>query len=143
MDKQLLKAWLKAGYWEKEKLFPTNAGTPQGGIISPLLANFVLDGMEEAAKAGTKQPEKVHFVRYEDDFLVTCANRQLLEQKIKPTLTAFLAERGLQLSEQKTVITHIQIGFNFLGHTVRKFGETLLITPQRLESKRCIRKSES
>ncbi len=129
MDKQMLRLWLKAGYWEKGQLFPTEAGTPQGGIISPLLANFVLDGMEKAVKVGAKLGDKVNFVRYADDFVVTGANRQLLEQKVKPALTAFLQERGLELSEQKTVITHIQTGFDFLGHTVRKYGDKLLITP--------------
>jgi len=131
MDKQLLKAWLKAGYWEKEQLFPTAAGTPQGGLISPLLANFALDGMEEIVKAGTKRGDKVHFVRYADDFIVTGATRQILEQKVKPALTAFLAKRGLQLSEQKTVLTHISTGFNFLGHTVRKYEDKLRITPAK------------
>ncbi len=131
MDKQMLRAWLKAGYWEKEQLFPTNAGTPQGGLISPLLANFALDGMERAVKAVTKQGDKVNFVRYADDFVVTGANRELLEQKVKPALTAFLKERGLELSEQKTVITHIQTGFDFLGHTVRKYEDKLLITPAK------------
>jgi RNA-directed DNA polymerase len=131
MDKQLLKAWLKAGYWEKDQLFPTAAGTPQGGLISPLLANFALDGMEQVAQAGTRQKDKVHFIRYADDFVVTGANRQILEQKVKPALTAFLAQRGLQLSEQKTVLTHIQEGFDFLGHTVRKYGDKLLITPAK------------
>jgi RNA-directed DNA polymerase len=131
MDKQMLRLWLKAGYWEKGQLFPTQAGTPQGGIISPLLANFVLDGMEKAVKAEAKPSDKVNFVRYADDFVVTGANRELLEQKVKPALTAFLQERGLELSEQKTVITHIQTGFDFLGHTVRKYGDKLLITPAR------------
>src|SRR6266700_7543395 len=131
MDQQLLRAWLKAGYWEKEQLFPTNAGTPQGGLISPLLANLTLDGMEQAVKAVAKQGDKVNFVRYADDFVVTGANQELLEQKVKPALTAFLKQRGLELSEQKTVITHIQTGFNFLGHTVRKYEDKLLITPAR------------
>jgi len=131
MDKQLLRAWLKAGYWEKEQLFPTSAGTPQGGLISPLLANFALDGMEQAVKAVAKRSDKVHFVRYADDFVVTGANQELLEQKVKPALTAFLKQRGLELSEQKTVLTHIQTGFNFLGHTVRKYGDKLLITPAK------------
>jgi RNA-directed DNA polymerase len=131
MDKRLLKAWLKAGYWEKEQLFPTTAGTPQGGLISPLLANMALDGMEQAAKAAAKQSDKVHFIRYADDFVVTGAKRELLEQKVKPALAVFLAQRGLQLSEQKTVLTHIQTGFNFLGHTVRKYGDKLLITPAK------------
>jgi RNA-directed DNA polymerase len=131
MDRQLLRAWLKAGYWEKEQLFPTSKGTPQGGLISPLLSNFALDGMERAVKAVASKGDKVHFVRYADDFVVTGANQQLLEQKVKPALTAFLKTRGLELSEQKTVLTHIQAGFNFLGHTVRKYGDKLLITPAK------------
>jgi len=131
LDKQLLRAWLKAGYWEEGQLFPTTAGTPQGGLISPLLSNLALDGMEAAVKAVATRSDKVNFVRYADDFVVTGANRELLEQKVKPALTAFLQERGLELSEQKTVITHIQTGFNFLGHTVRKYGDKLLITPAK------------
>src|SRR5438105_266058 len=131
MDKQLLRAWLKAGYWQKEQLFPTSKGTPQGGLISPLLSNFALDGMERAVKAVAKRSDKINFVRYADDFVVTGANQQLLEQKVKPALTAFLKTRGLELSEQKTVLTHIQEGFNFLGHTVRKYGDKLLITPAK------------
>jgi RNA-directed DNA polymerase len=120
MDKQILRAWRKAGYWEKGQLFPTDAGTPQGGLISPILANLTLDGMEEAAKAVAGRQDKVHFIRYADDFVVTGASKEILEQKVKPALTAFLAERGLRLSEQKTVLTHISQGFDFLGHTVRK-----------------------
>jgi len=131
MDKQLLQAWLKAGYWEKDQLFPTTAGTPQGGLISPLLSNLALDGLEQAVKAVAQQSDKVHFVRYADDFVVTSANEQLLEQQVKPAVTAFLQKRGLELSEQKTVLTHIQTGFDFLGHTLRKYGEKLLITPAK------------
>ncbi len=135
LDKQLLRAWLKAGYWEKGQLFPTPKGTPQGGLISPLLANLALDGMEQAVKAVARRGDKVNFVRYADDFIVTGANRELLEQKVKPALTAFLHERGLELSEQKTVITHIQTGFDFLGHTVRKYGDKLLTTPAKSKVK--------
>src|ERR1019366_5791889 len=131
MDKRLLRAWLQAGYWEQDQLFPTTAGTPQGGLISPLLANFALDGMEQAVQAGAKASDKVHFVRYADDFVVTGATRELLEQKVKPALTAFLQPRGLELSEQKTVLTPIQTGFNFLGHTLRKYEDKLLITPAK------------
>jgi RNA-directed DNA polymerase len=129
LDKQMLRAWLKAGYWEKDQLFPTEAGTPQGGLISPLLANLALDGMEAALQAVAKPKDKVHFIRYADDFVVTGATRELLEQKVQPALTAFLAERGLRLAEQKTVLTHISQGFDFLGHTLRKYGDKLLITP--------------
>jgi RNA-directed DNA polymerase len=130
-DKRLLRAWLQAGYWEKGQLFATTAGTPQGGLISPLLANLVLDGMEQALQAGTQASDKVHLVRYADDLAVTGATRQLLEQKAKPALTAFLQPRGLELSEQKTVITSIHTGFDFLGHTLRKYGDKLLITPAK------------
>jgi RNA-directed DNA polymerase len=136
MDKQLLRAWLKAGYWEKGQLFPTAAGTPQGGLISPLLANFALDGLEGALKAVAKSTDKINFVRYADDFVVTGANQELLEQKVKPALTAFLHQRGLELSEQKTVITSIQEGFNFLGHTVRKYGDKLLNDSRKEQSEK-------
>lgn len=131
MDKPILRAWLKAGYREKGQLFPTSAGTPQGGLISPLLSNLTLDGMEQAVKAVSVQGDKVNFVRYADDFVVTGATRELLEQKVKPALIVFLAQRGLALSEQKTLTTPIQAGFNFLGHTVRKYGQKLLITPAK------------
>jgi len=131
MDKQMLKAWLKAGYWENDQLFPTKAGTPQGGLISPILANMTLDGMEKIVKALGLPKNRVHFIRYADDFVVTGATRELLEQKVKPALTAFLEKRGLRLSEQKTVLTHVSEGFDFLGHTVRKYEDTLLITPAK------------
>ena len=132
MDQQILRKWLKAGYWEKGQLFPTRQGTPQGGTISPLLANIALDGMQKAiAQAVRPKGDKVNFVRYADDFIVTGVTPELLEQKVKPALTAFLIPRGLELSEQKTVITHINKGFNFLGHTVRKFGDKLLTTPAK------------
>ena len=132
MDKPILRAWLKAGYWEKGQLFPTPAGTPQGGLISPLLANLALDGMEQAVKTvAARRGDKINFARYADDFIVTGATRELLEQKVKPALTAFLHQRGLELSEQKTVITPIQKGFHFLGHTLRKYEDKLLITPAK------------
>jgi len=132
MDRQILRKWLKAGYWEKGQLFPTRKGTPQGGVISPVLANLALDGMQKAiSQAVSKTGDKVNFVRYADDFIVTGATQELLEQKVKPAVTAFLSPRGLELSEQKTVITHINKGFNFLGHTARKFGDKLLTTPAK------------
>lgn len=131
MDKQILKQWLKAGYREKGRLFPTAAGTPQGGIISPILANLTLDGLEAAVKEAAGKSDKVNFVRYADDFIVTGATPEILEQKVKPALTAFLIPRGLRLSEQKTVVTHAQKGFDFLGHTVRKYGDKLLTKPSK------------
>jgi RNA-directed DNA polymerase len=97
--------------------------------------NLALDGMEQALKTVTGRGDKVNFVRYADDFIVTGATRELLEQKVRPALTAFLAQRGLELSEQKTVITSIDSGFDFLGHTVRKYRGTLLITPAKSKVK--------
>ncbi len=132
MDRRILRKWLKAGYWEKGQLFPTRKGTPQGDVISPILANIALDGMQKAiSQAVSKTGDKVNFVRYADDFIVTGATQELLEQKVKPTLAAFLKQRGLELSEQKTVTTHIDKGLNFLGHTVRKFGDKLLTYPAK------------
>ena len=123
---------MKAGFMENQRLFPTTAGTPQGGIASPLLANLTLDGMEQAIRASIKpRQDKVKIIRYADDFVVTAARKDLLEQKVKPVLVDFLQERGLKLSEEKTLITHIAEGFNFLGQRVRKYGEKLLIKPTR------------
>jgi len=135
MDRQILQKWLKAGFWEKGQLFPTPKGTPQGGVSSPILANIALDGMQAITQAVCKKGDKVNFVRYADDFIVTGATQEILEQKVKPALTAFLSLRGLELSEQKTVITHISKGFDFLGHTVRKFGDKLLTTPAKSNRK--------
>ena len=135
MDKKVLRDWLKAGYVESGKLFPTEAGTPQGGIASPTIANIALDGLEAALAeqfGKTKRDRiqnKVHVVRYADDFLVTGTSKELLDKEVKPCVERFLAERGLQLSPTKTIITHIDEGFDFLGQNVRKYDGKLLIKP--------------
>jgi len=137
MDKGILHKWLNAGYMEKGQCFPTREGTPQGGIISPTLSNMVLDGIQDMlAKAfpwSTKrgQTAKVNLVRYADDFIITGRSKELLVNEVKPLLVTFLAERGLSLSEEKTKVTHIENGFDFLGQNVRKYGEKLLIKPSR------------
>jgi RNA-directed DNA polymerase len=132
MDRRILVQWLKAGFMENQRLFPTVAGTPQGGIASPVLANLTLDGMEATIRASINpRRDKVNFIRYADDFIVTAASKELLEHKVKPALVQFLQERGLKLSEEKTLITHITEGFNFLGQNVRKYGRKLLIKPAR------------
>ncbi|TKD43806.1 group II intron reverse transcriptase/maturase, partial [Azotobacter chroococcum] len=125
MDKTILRKWLQAGYVEQGTLFATEAGTPQGGIISPILANWTLDGLEQAALTSVasterrRRPFKVHAVRYADDFIVTGASKSLLEHQVRPAIEAFLKERGLELSAKKTHITHISEGFDFLGQNVR------------------------
>ena len=117
---------------ENQRLFPTTAGTPQGGIASPLLANLTLDGLEQTIRASIHpRRDKVNFIRYADDFVVTAASKDILEGTVKPVIVEFLRERGLKLSEEKTVITHIEEGFQFLGQRVRKYGKKLLITPTR------------
>jgi RNA-directed DNA polymerase len=132
MDRQGLGQWLKAGFVENNRLFPTAAGTPQGGIASPVLANLTLDGMESAIRTAIDpKHDKVNFIRDADDFAVTGASKEILEQKVKPAVIQFLEERGLILSQEKTVITPITQGFNFLGQNVRKYGQKLLIKPTR------------
>jgi RNA-directed DNA polymerase len=132
MDKRVLGQWLKAGSMENNRLFPTTAGTPQGGIASPVLANLTLDGMESAIRAAIDpKHDKVNFIRYADDFAVTGDSKEILEQKVRPAVVQFLEKRALKLSEEKTVITHISEGFNFLGQNVRKYGQKLLIKPSR------------
>jgi len=129
MDKGILQKWLKAGYIDRKKLFPTEAGTPQGGIISPTLSNLTLDGLEKELKPF--RVHKVNFVRYADDFIVTGKSKELLEQKVKPVIIRFLKERDLTLSEEKTKVTHIEDGFDFLGQNVRKYNGKLLIKPSK------------
>ncbi len=143
IDKKVVTKWLKAGYIDKNKLFPTKAGTPQGGIISPTLANMVLDGLEEAIYKSVNtrirkhdgclsNNHKIHFVRYADDFIVTGATKEVLTNVVKPIIVNFLAERGLTLSEMKTKITDVYSGFDFLGQNIRKFPNgKLLIRPSK------------
>jgi len=142
MDARILRQWLEAGYWEKGRLFPTQEGTPQGGIISPLLANLTLDGMEKALRSRIKiRRDQVNFIRYADDFIVTARTKETLEQIIKPAVVAFLKERGLELSEQKTTITHIEAGFKFLGQNVRKYNNKLVIKPAKEGLKALVQKT--
>lgn len=136
IDKDILKHWLKAGYLENGALHRTEAGTPQGGIISPVLANRTLDGLEAAVlsavtrKAGIPNP-KLHVIRYADDMVITGSTRTILEEQVKPAVIRFLAQRGLELSEEKTQIVHINRGFDFLGKNLRKYGSKLLIKPSK------------
>jgi RNA-directed DNA polymerase len=132
-DKNILRKWLKAGFVEKNLLHPTEDGTPQGGIISPVLANMALDGLEKELKNNfdRKPHTKVNFVRYADDFIVTAGSNELLEHEVLPVIKYFLLERGLELSQEKTKITHIEEGFDFLGQTIRKFKGKLIIKPAK------------
>jgi len=136
MDREILRKWLKAGYMEGTALYPTTEGTPQGGIISPVLANLALDGLEtmvlqvEPHRRGNLRP-KINVVRYADDFIITGRSKEQLEEKVLPAVAAFLGDRGLRLSPEKTKITHIDSGFDFLGANVRKYGRKLLMRPSK------------
>jgi len=131
MQQQKLKVWLKSGYMERGMLNQTNEGTPQGGIISPALANMALDGMEALLQSSFKRQDKVHMVRYADDFIITGNSKELLQDKVKPLIEKFLMERGLTLSEEKTLITHIDKGFDLLGFNFRKYKGKLLTKPAK------------
>lgn len=133
INKSILEKWLKAGYIEKKNLFPTIKGTPQGGTISPLLMNMVLDGMESLLKKQFPRwkNKKVNFIRYADDFVITAISKELIEEEIIPLITNFLKERGLTLSAEKSKISHINDGFDFLSQNVRKYKGKLLIRPSK------------
>ena len=152
LDRGILKQWLKSGFIEKNAFFDTMAGTPQGGIISPVLANLTLDGLERAIdKAccivrtnGNKnrigQRLKISFIRYADDFVVTAENKSTLEEIVLPAVVKFLSERGLQIQQEKTKITNINEGFDFLGQNVKKYKGKLLIKPSKKSIKAIKRK---
>lgn len=146
MDKAILQKWLKSGFVWNGQMFPTEAGTPQGGIISPTLANMTLDGMERTLERrfGAKNSRqswknKVYLIRYADDFVITGATKETLEQA-KSQVEDFLKERGLSLSPEKTKIVHIEEGFDFLGWNVRKYDGKLLIKPAKKNVQAFLRK---
>jgi RNA-directed DNA polymerase len=139
--RELIKQWLKAGYVDKGVLYDTEAGTPQGGVISPLLANIALHGMEKALGVKFDKQGQIHgpraVVRYADDFVVFCESEEDAEQAVN-TLKEWLGNRGLSLSEEKTRIAHLSQGFDFLGFNIRhykgrtsKTGYKLLIKPSK------------
>src|SRR2546429_2326421 len=142
MDRVILKQWLTSGYMDKHVLHESTDGTPQGGIISPALANCALDGLErllqEKYPAGKRlkslggEKPCVNFVRYADDFIITGKSKELLEGEVQPLVEHFLQERGLELFPTKTVITHVKHGFDFLGQNVRRYPNgKLLIKPSK------------
>jgi len=92
---------------------------------------MALDGLETELRKRFSKPDKVHMIRYADDFIITGSSKELLENEVKPLVEVFLSVRGLQLSDEKTTITHIDEGFDFLGWNARKYGGKLLIKPSR------------
>ncbi len=139
MNKRILSKWLHCGFIDRGTLFPTLAGVPQGGLISPAISNLVLDGLEARihGSAWYRRVHNINYIRWADDFIVTANSREVLEESILPRINTFLEERGVRLSPTKTVITHIEQGFDFLGQTIRKHPNAngkpakLQITPSK------------
>ena len=151
MDKEILRKFLKCGYVDMGKLFQLQSGTPQGGSLSPIICVYVLSGLEKQLKskfyAGKKGGKyynpKVNFTGYADDFIVTGKSPELLEKEVLPLIRAFMAERGLKLSEDKTVITNIQDGFDFLGCNIRKYNKKVLTKPSKKNIQSFMRKIQT
>ena len=139
--KDILKKWLDAGYLENGKRFAMQAGTPQGGIISPTIMNMVLDGLETEIRSAfpRRKGEKVNFIRYADDFIIS-AKDKITAERIVVVVADFLKIRGLELSKEKTKITHINQGATFLSQNIRKYKGKLLIKPAK-EAEKSIRTS--
>jgi RNA-directed DNA polymerase len=141
----MIRDWLKAGVFEPGKGFaPTEEGTPQGGVISPLLLNVALHGLEEAAgvryyatgvNAGKVKPGSPILVRYADDMVVLCHSQGQAEQ-VRARLAEWLAPRGLVFNEDKTKIVSLSQGFDFLGFNVRRYNRKLLIKPGKAALRR-------
>lgn len=151
MDKRIMKQFLKSGFIYEGNLFPTNSGSPQGGAISSIYANMTLDGLEKLIQdkyhRNTKgnienhyrAKSKVNLIRYADDFIITAKTKEIAEE-LRNIVSQFLETRGLTLSEEKTLITHIDKGFDFLGWTFRKFKGKLIVKPSKNSIKTLIRK---
>jgi RNA-directed DNA polymerase len=125
--RNLIQGWLKAGFMFEGKIHPTDKGTPQGGTISPLLANIGLHGLETYIKSTNS---KLGVVRYADDFVVTAKDEISLETA-QNQIKQWLSERGLELSAEKTFITSMEDGFDFLGFNHRRYDGKLLIKPSK------------
>ena len=144
--RDMIHDWLTAGVFEPGKGFaPTEEGTPQGGVISPLLLNVALHGLEEAAGvsyatsgsgASETKPGSPTLIRYADDMVVLCHTRERAEQ-IKARLAEWLTPRGLSFNEDKTrIVCLAEDGFDFLGFNVRRYRSKLLIKPSKAAIRR-------
>ena len=125
LDKAILRQWLQAGFMEKPLLSPTETGVPQGGVSSPVLMNLALTGLERHSKGalptfqGTHRTQ-VHVSRCAEDCIITGHSKGFLEQEVHPRVAQLLAERGLELAREKTRVTHLEEGVDFLGTRVRQ-----------------------
>jgi RNA-directed DNA polymerase len=134
--RQLVKQWLKAGYIEAEIFNATEYGVPQGGVISPLLANIALDGLEKHLG------REFSFIRYADDFVVTAKSKEQIEA-VLPKIETFFHQRGLELNTEKTRIVHVEDGFDFLGFNVRSYRGKCLVKPAKTKVLALVREVRS
>jgi RNA-directed DNA polymerase len=139
-EKGMIAAWLRSGVVESGRLHRTEEGTPQGGVVSPVLLNIALHGMEAAAgvrylSSGSIRVDSPALVRYADDFVVLCHARQDAV-RIKARLATWLAPRGLAFNEDKTRVVTLDEGFDFLGFNVRRYGQKPLIRPSKTAIRR-------
>jgi RNA-directed DNA polymerase len=146
MDKAILRKWLKSGFVWRGEWYPTDTGAPQGGIISPVIANMTLDGLEKRLRnrfggrhSDKSKKFKVNLIRYADDFVITGASPDVLAEA-RSIAEDFLRERGLALSPEKTRVAHVRQGFDFLGWTFRKFDRIFLIKPSKKNVQAFLRK---
>lgn len=139
-----VEQWLKAGVVEQGRFAPTEEGTPQGGVISPVLLNVALHGMEQAAgvryqttgtHAGELRRDSPVLIRYADDLIALCQSKVQAEE-VKARLAEWLAPKGLRFNEDKTSIVSLDEGFDFLGFSVRRQSGKLLIRPSKAAVKR-------
>jgi RNA-directed DNA polymerase len=139
MPKRILSTWLRSGLSDRGAVFPTTAGVPQGGIISPVSSHMVLAGLEGVGHGGHwhRRVHQLHDVRWAEDFIVTANSREVVENTILPAVHAFFAARGVRLSPHKTIMTPLSQGCDFLGQTIRKQARSngkpakLQITPSK------------
>lgn len=120
MDKRVLREFLKAGQFLDNKIDPTDYGVPQGGVISPIIANMALDGLENCIQ---KAVSDCILVRYADNFIIIGRSEQLLREHVWPAVVSFLKNRGLELKMEKTRIISINQGFEFLGFHFKEFED--------------------
>ena len=132
MDKEVLRKWLEAGYIENNKMYSSRKGVPQGGIISlQRWQTWLWMDWKKLLEKSVPRRSRVNFIRYADDGVVTGKSKKILEENVMPAIIQFLAERGLELSKEKTFITYIKDGFTFLGQSFKKHGRVLHITPSK------------
>lgn len=132
----MLHKWLKAGYIDKHVFHQTEEGTPQGGPISPVLANLTLDGLEDKLRTlhpGFHQSRKakIHLVRFADDFIITGSSKEVLEKEVKPLVETFMRERGWNCQQRKPSSRRWLMALIFLGKMYASTTASSLSTHRR------------